>query len=86
MASSVQRFYVTITSTAMRPADGSAIARPRVDAIPREGRRGKRREALEATKGEGKVQAAMAHAEPRDARLPLPANTCCSSHYREPGK
>ena len=38
VASSVQRFYVTITSTATRPADGSAIARPRVDAIPRRGK------------------------------------------------
>jgi hypothetical protein len=38
VVSSVQRFNVTITSTATRPADGSAIARPRVDAIPRHGK------------------------------------------------
>jgi hypothetical protein len=38
VASSVQRFNVTITSTATRPADGSAIARPRVDAMPRGGK------------------------------------------------
>ena len=38
VASSVQWFNVTITSTATRPADGSAIARPRVDAIPRVGK------------------------------------------------
>jgi hypothetical protein len=36
-ASCVQRVQ-TITSRAMRPADGSAIARPRVDAIPRRGK------------------------------------------------
>jgi hypothetical protein len=39
-ASSVQMFNVAITSTATRPADGSAIARSRVDAMPREGGRG----------------------------------------------
>jgi hypothetical protein len=38
VTSSVQWFNVTITSTATRPADGSAIARPRVDAIPRGGK------------------------------------------------
>jgi calcineurin-like phosphoesterase family protein len=38
--SSVQRFNVTVTSTAMRPADGSAIASgwPCVDAMAREGK------------------------------------------------
>ena len=38
VTSSVQRFNVTITSTATRPADGSAIARPRVDAMARPGK------------------------------------------------
>jgi hypothetical protein len=34
----VQRLNVTITSTDTRPADGSAIARPRVDAMARCGK------------------------------------------------
>ena len=38
VVSSVQCFNVAITSTDTRPADGSAIARPRVDAMARPGK------------------------------------------------
>jgi hypothetical protein len=38
VASSEQRINETITSTATQPAEGSAIARPRVDAMAREGK------------------------------------------------
>ena len=66
VASSVQWFNVTITSTATRPADGSAIARPRVDAMPRDG------------KGVNRLAITTTHCQPYGCSRRSQTNACAA--------